>query len=189
VSYRSTRASYDVRLVSLARSALAPLALLLVVACDAKTEEAPKTTTKTVYRCKITVAETEGEPETYKGRASGTDEAAVEKEAWDAACAALPEADRAECRNRDAFAWASGGGSSTVDGVETFSRTITLTRVVRPKESEAEVESDASDEAACTEALAKACEAAGAKGDCVAAGTLTQRGRRSSKETKTVPAE
>ena len=162
---------------------------LLAVGCDAKTDEAPKTKTVTVYRCKITVAEKEGEPEKYKGDASGTDEAAVDKEAWDAACAALPEADRPDCRNKDKFAWASGGGSSTINGAKQFSKTITLTRVVKPKESEAEVESDASDEAACTEALAKACEAAGAKGDCVAAGTHTQRGRRSSKETKTVPAE
>ncbi len=159
-----------------------------LTACDSKDDPAKDETkleTKTVYACEIIVAPKAGEPESFKGSAQGGDEAEVEEQAWEAACGALPEADRGDCRDTKKWKWASGGGSAVSGGVKNVSRTITLTRVVEPVEHSGEVESEASDEAACKEALSKACEAAGAKGDCVAAGTHEQRGRRSSKETRT----
>lgn len=176
--------------VSKIESVLTPVLVALALAgCDAKKDEAPKTTTKTVHECTITVAEKAGEPETFKGKADGADEKAVEKEAWDAACAALPEADRPDCRDTKKFKWASGGGSATSNGVTNYSRTITLTRVVTPKEFEASSKSDESEDAACKDALTEACKAAGATGDCVAAGSHDRRGLKASKTTETVEAK
>lgn len=160
--------------------------LVGLTACDSKDEkDDTKVETKTVYTCEVIVAEKAGDPESFKGSAQGSDEAEVEKQAWEAACGALPEGDRGDCRDTKKWKWASGGGSAVSGGVKNISRTITLTRVVKPVEHSGKLDSEESDDAACKGALSKACEAAGAKGDCVAAGTHEQRGRMSSKETRT----
>jgi hypothetical protein len=159
-----------------------------LTACDSGDEnkggDAKAAAPKTVYACKITVAAKAGPPETFKGQAQTADEKEAEDKAWEDVCSKLPEADTASCRDNDKFKWALGGMSTEVDGVTQYSKTITLTRAVKAEEFDGEHESEESSEAACTEALALACKAAGAEGDCVEAGSHEQRGRRESKETK-----
>ncbi len=151
---------------------------------DADAKSKTQTESKTTYSCEITVAAVPGEPESYKGQAQTTSEAEAEKQAWDAVCVKLPEADRGDCRDNDKWKYAKGTMSGELAGGATHSVTITLTRAVKPVEhSSGSIESESSEEEACKEALAKACEAAGAPGDCLAAGTHEERGRAAGKTT------
>lgn len=157
------------------------LGLALPLACD-KSDADGEAAPKTEYTCTIIVAAQAGEPETFKGNFQGPDAQEAEDKAWEAVCAELPESDRADCKDSSKFAAATGTMEATLDDAPTYSTTITLTRVVAPEEFEAEVTGTESEDATCAEALAKACAAAGAEGDCVAAGTHERRGRKLSKK-------
>ncbi|MBT8495315.1 MAG: hypothetical protein KJO07_19870 [Deltaproteobacteria bacterium] len=134
------------------------------------------------HKCKIIVVakQDKKEAETYKGQGKGEDEKAAEEEAWKQACEAIPEADRAECRNNERFSWTKSGVSVEQEGKKIHTVTISLkANPPKPEEHSGEATSKDSSDKACAEALAKACEAAGAKGDCVAAGTHEQMGKSS----------
>lgn len=158
----------------------------LAAACssEAKKEEAPKAEATVVqHKCTIQVAPA-GDPLRVEGSASGEDEAAVLEAAWTDACAKLPEADRASCKDEGKFDVVISGGSATSGGKTHYSKTIALQAKVAQHEGRGE--SDKSKEEACKAAIAEACTAAGASGDCVAAGTHQKRGESSSTSTQRV---
>jgi hypothetical protein len=119
------------------------------------------------HECKITVAPA-GDPRKIIG--SGP----TEEEAWEAACAELPEGERDGCKDPDR--WSSVMGTMTMNGEET--KTVNLTE--RKPENDAVATSSESSEDACQKARLEACKAAGADGDCVESGDFEERGRRAS---------
>ena len=166
------------------------LLLLPLAACaqEAKTDAAakPEATTVTEHRCTVQIAAA-GEPTRVEGEASGEDEAAALEAAYADACTRLPEDARADCKDEGKFEVMIAGGSATADGKTNYSKTVTLKAKVATVEGRGA--STKSKDEACAAAVAEACKAAGATGDCVAAGTHQKRGESSSTATqRTAPA-
>lgn len=162
------------------RTASAALAagLAVLTACGGGgSGSAPGRTTK--HSCTIMVArKVTGE---FKGSASGDDRAKAEEAAWVDACARLPAADRAGCKDPAKFSPATSTGSGTANGVTSYSVQVTLTPVVTVVEGKAEA--GTSKEEACQAALGQACAAAGEPGDCLAGGKFEKKGEISGSQT------
>jgi len=126
------------------------------------------------HRCTVTIAERSGAG-VVSGIASGDDEGAVLDAALADACAQLSDAERPYCRDEGRFEVTISGSSSELNGVKTFTKTVRLTPTKKPQVFTGEGSSEASSAAACGAAILVACEAAGATGDCVAAGTHDKR--------------
>ncbi len=122
----------------------------------------------------MTIAE-KSSTQGVSGVATGEDEATVLDAAIADACAKLSVDDRPFCRDDSRFEVTISGSSSEHDGVKSFIKTVRLTPVAKPQTFQGEGSSEASSEAACKAAILVACEAAGAPGDCVAAGTHDKR--------------
>lgn len=125
------------------------------------------------HRCTVTIAEKNGGG--VSGVASGDDEGAVLDAALADACAQLGEAERPYCRDESRYEVTISGSSSELNGVKSFTKTVRLTPTKKPQVFTGEGSSEDSSQAACKAAIVVACEAAGATGDCVAAGTHDKR--------------
>ena len=136
-------------------------------------EPAPNEAATGEHRCAVTIAEKNGGGVT--GVASGDDEGAVLDSAVADACAQLSDEERPFCRDEGRYQVTISGSSSELNGVKTFTKTVRLTPTKKPKTFTGEGSSADSSQAACEAAIVVACEAAGAKGDCVAAGTHDKR--------------
>lgn len=169
----------------LIRAHLLSVLTLAVAACtqEAKTEPAakPEATTVTEHRCSVQIVPADA-PTGAEGKASGEDEAAVLDAAFADACAKLPEDARADCKDEGKFEVTIAGGSATADGKTNYTKTVTLKAKVATVEGRGT--STTSKDEACAAAVAEACKAAGASGDCVAAGTHQKRGESSSTATQ-----
>lgn len=147
-----------------ARLVLSCLTVLAACGGEAprKQQVEPAVSVVDMHHCTISLARKSAE--VYTGTASDPDPGKAREAAWTDACARLPEAARAVCREPQRFAPVETTGSA--DGKATH--TVTLTPVAGKVEGKAEHEPDKA--AACKAALLRACLAAGEKGDCVAGG-------------------
>lgn len=131
------------------------------------------------HSCTIMVAKKA--PAEVKGSGSSEDKAKAEEAAWADACARLPEAERAGCKDPTRFSPAVSTGSASANGGPTnYNVNVVLQPLVPTVEGKAEVETSKED--ACKVALEKACEAAGEKGDCLAGGKFEKKGEISSSQ-------
>ena len=137
-------------------------------------EAAPSDAATGEHRCTVAVAEKSG-LRAVSGVATGDDEGTVLDAALADACAKLSDDDRPYCRDESRFEVTISGSSSELNGLKTFTKTIRLTPTSKPQVFTGEGTSEASSAAACKAAILVACEAAGAAGDCVAAGTHDKR--------------
>jgi hypothetical protein len=151
---------------------LALIVCLFAAACSKK-EEAAKTpekkaapVEKTLHSCLIQIKK-KAEPVQGTGSAATEDEAKAK--AFDDACAKLPEADRADCK--DTKKW-----SATVTTMKTdkeVGATVKLeTNVIWTGKSKGHANADE----ACKAANAAACKEAGDAPDCVDAGRFVKSG-------------
>lgn len=148
-----------------------------------KEEKTPaaKAGPKTTYGCFVQVAKKPAITE-VSGQASNADEKAATEAAWTDVCAKLPEADRPDCRDPKKWAASLGTGSGSANGgPTTYTVTVKLEPITPVFTGKAKSEVD--EATACKDARANACEQAGEKGDCVAAGTFAEKGQGTSKET------
>lgn len=156
-----------------------------LAACDSGAKDTPaETKSVTKHTCTRIIAKKGVE---YKGTANGEDEAKVEEAAWADVCAKLPEAERPNCKDADKFMVMKSGGSANAGAGTNYNTNITLTS--KHPQVEGKSESETSKEEACKAALAKACEAAGEKGDCLADGKFESQGEMSSSQTSKVSAK
>jgi len=174
------------------RGLLSPLtttltAALTLSACGEPNKAAAATTEVDSHSCEVRVA-AKAAPARYEGRAEGPDEAKVEEEAWADVCAKLPEELRESCRDESKWSVSSSGGSASAGGPTTFSKKITLEQKMEEKIFSGQAASHTSLDEACAAATLAACKAAGAEGDCVAAGSFESRGRSSQTTRKAVVA-
>ena len=116
------------------------------------------------------------------GHAEGPDQARSVDDAWKDACGKLPEAERSGCKDPLKFVSSVATLSAGAGGPPSQATTVTLIPVGPTFEGRASGERDK--DAVCREAQAKACEMAGAPGDCVAGGSYEVVGQGSSVETQ-----
>jgi hypothetical protein len=157
---------------------------LLLVACEEEAAPSKPREMVSTYECSLEVAK---KPTSYEGKAQMDGdatpelEAEVEKAAWADACAKVPEAQRTDCKkDSPKFTWSAGGGTFTVNGKTSVSKNITVTE--RTDGFAGKATSDKSADDAHAAALAQACKAAGASGDCVASGAYEERNDMRSRE-------
>ncbi len=157
-------------------------AALVITACKADPPPAPPpappSKPATTYTCMIQVSPKVDGP--FEGHAEGPKEDKVLEAAWAAACAKLPAADLADCKNEKKFSVSKFGGSAAAGGPVTFSQTVHLERI--PPLFEAREKSTDKD-AACKAALESACKQAGSPGDCLAGGKFEKKGFGTTTET------
>jgi hypothetical protein len=164
------------------RSAPGLLVVSLVLgaaACHSEGQAAAAEGSASVHRCAIEI-EARSAVEPIEGRASGDDEDTVLEAAWADACAKLEPAERDGCRDEGRYDVTISGSTSIVDGAAIYAKTIRLR--AKTASFKGEGESPESPAKACAAATVAACEAAGASGDCVAAGTHVKRGESVSSE-------
>ncbi|MEZ4450121.1 MAG: hypothetical protein R3B09_11645 [Nannocystaceae bacterium] len=157
----------------------------LAAACSSEKKSEPKAEamTVTLHKCMIQVAPA-GDPAKFEGTAQGEDETVVLEAAWTDVCAKLPEADKPTCKDDGKWEVMISGASGTLDGKTNYNKNVVLKARVETKDGSAE--SDKTMEDACKAATIEACKAAGAEGDCIAAGTHQKRGESSSTSTQRV---
>lgn len=155
--------------------------------CGEAKEAAAAPATVESHSCTVKVA-AKASPVIYEGRAEGPDREKVEEAAWADVCAKLPAALRESCKDESKWSMSISGGSASAGGPTTFSKTITLQEKVEERVFSGEAASQASLDEACAAATLAACKAAGAEGDCVAAGLFEPRGRSSQTTRKAVAA-
>lgn len=152
---------------------------LCLGACGGEAKKDAETKMVTTHSCTIIVGKKAGAP--FEGKGNDADKAKAEEAAWTDACAKLPEADRAGCRDDKKFSSTKAEMSVTANGTASYSVTITLAPVIPQVEGKADAQTTKED--ACKAATVKACEAAGAKGDCLASGEYEKRGEMTKSST------
>jgi hypothetical protein len=158
------------------RSGVPALLCVFVATCGDAANKRPQaqgpspddTTTVDLHHCTISLARKA--VDTFAGNGRDADPVKAKEMAWTDACARLPEATRAHCR--DARWFTPAETSSAADGAHAV--IVTLTPVQAKITGKAELEP--SKDAACTAALLKACAAAGVPEDCVASGAYVKAG-------------
>lgn len=152
------------------------VALVSLSACGSGSKETPAEAKSVTEHTCIRMIGRKGVE--YRGSASGDDSARVEEAAWADVCAKIPEVDRAGCKDESKFMVMKSGGSANAGAGTSYNTNITLTS--KHPQLEGKSESEVSKEDACKLALARACEAAGEQGDCIADGKYESQGEMSS---------
>jgi len=158
---------------------------LIATACgkDDDKKSGKKTGGDYEFGCKIFIKQkSSAKPIKGKVKTGLEDEAKAKAEALKSACDQLPEAERASCPDKAKYKvqWVSASMSS--NGKKFFSPNVTL----KPKlaEHRGKGTSEASSDEACKAAIAAACKAAGATGDCIKSGKWEKTGQGTSKKMK-----
>jgi Na+-transporting NADH:ubiquinone oxidoreductase subunit NqrF len=147
--------------------------LLVLAACGKKDDSGAGGGGASSYKCKIFIKKKAAPP--IEASASDADKAKATDAAWKAACDKLPAADQADCHNKDK--WSAQVSEATMTANGTSSTTITLKLEQQMPELKGKGVATTNKDDACAAALADACKAAGAQGDCVAAGGYEQTGK------------
>lgn len=124
--------------------------------------------TAQAHECTVALQPTGLRP-VAKGVAEAEDRETATERSFVAACEGLPEAARGSCRDESQYKPVRVTAITVLDGQQTYQVTTQLQLASARHEQKAS--SSESLEAACLAARLAACEAAGAEGDCVAAGT------------------
>lgn len=133
---------------------------------DAATTTASPKTARTTHACEVQVSKrAAGE---YTGKGSGASPEQADALAWADACAKLPAAEQASCRDETKWLATKSSMVASSEGPLTHATTVTL--VALAPSFEGEGSSEVSSAEACARAVADACAQAGAPGECLAAG-------------------
>ncbi len=150
--------------------------LLALSACHKDAPPPPPRPRVTTHVCRIALHPHPAPELSVRGVGNATDQAAATEQAWTVACAALPEAHRASCRDTAHFTPQIVNASMSAGGPTSYTSTITL-EPVAGDDSRGQGTSTVSADEACHQATEAACRAAGATGDCIAAHTHDQASR------------
>lgn len=162
---------------------LIPLSFLVAACKDQKNQsQAALENAAYEHTCYVQVTP-KGPNDEFSGTGISDKDKEANEAAWKDVCGKLPEADRLDCREGAKWASSPTLGSATVNGKTTFTVTIKIRRVQKVEGGVGK--SDLDGAAACKSAIENACQALGAQGNCVAAGTHELEGQAKEKKLKT----
>ncbi len=156
--------------------------VVIVSGCKKDPPPPPPHVPVTTHTCRIALHPRPAPELSVHASGNGPSQDVATEQAWTAVCAALPEAHRAACRDATHFSPSVVTASMNAGAGTSYTTTITLAPQPGP-DSRGSGTSHTSGEDACHQAIELACRAAGATGDCIAAGTHEESSRMRSSET------
>lgn len=159
------------------------LALVVVMApgCKKNPPPAPPHVPVTTHTCRVAIHPRIAPASRVSASGNAPSQDVATELAWTQACLGLPAAQRAACRDSTRFSPSVVTASMSAGAGTSYTTTVTLSP--QPgSDSRGAGTSHVSSEDACHQAMELACRAAGAAGDCVAAGTHEESSRMRSSE-------